>query len=94
MYTQINLKKILDTLPPYEKVKLEQNDIEHVNVCLDDIINTMSKWEIREFILNGTLSGEIMNQLKYHGVYNFLDSLDIDVIISYLESLGYNVRTF
>lgn len=41
MYMFINLQKIIDTLPLYEKAKLKVEGAELVNVCLEDIFSEL-----------------------------------------------------
>lgn len=63
MYTFINLQKIIDTLPCYEKTNLETDGPERVQVCFEDIWNSLSDYEKKEFLNNN--SKEIMNTLVF-----------------------------
>lgn len=63
LYTFVNLQKIIDTLPCYEKTRLETEGAANVQVCLDDIWNSLSDYEKKEFLNNN--SKEIMNTLVF-----------------------------
>ena len=64
MYTFINLQKIIDTLPKWEKNKLDIDGAKYVQVCLDDIWNGLSDDEKKEFLNNN--SKEIMDTLVFN----------------------------
>lgn len=90
MYTLINLKKIIDTLPPYEKANLEQNGAEYVNVCLEDIINLMSDYEKDEFFENSEVTKDFEKWFRGNCGSN-LDCYDDYDIAEYLRDRGYTV---
>lgn len=99
MFTFINLQKIIDTLPPYEKAKLKVEGAESVNVCLEDIYNSLFEFEQREFVDNNarelaSKSYDLIHRDDVDDSINedCLDSLDNDTIVCYLEEQGYTVK--
>lgn len=105
MYTFINLQKIINTLPPYEKAKLKVEGAEHVNVCLEDIFGALLDCEKREFIENNAdrIAAECSDVMAFRNVYYIendesdwdkLSSIDDDTIVSYLQDQGYNITDY
>lgn len=109
MYTFINLQKIINTLPPYEKAKLKVEGAEHVNVCLEDIYNSMSDFEKQEFLENngeqlardcGCLISRTNTYCSMQEDFNDesdwdkLSSIDDDTIVSYLQDQGYKITDY
>lgn len=89
MNTLISLKKIIDTLPLYEKQKLEQDGAEHVNVCLEDILLSMDEYERAMFFEENEKNMEIG---KYY--HRDLSDFSISEIEDYIESLGYELLIY
>lgn len=105
MYTFINLQKIIDTLPPYEKAKLKVEGAEHVNVCLEDIYNSMFDFEKKDFIENNaeTIARECCDVMAFRNMivvendesdWDKLSSIDDDTIVSYLQDQGYEITDY
>jgi hypothetical protein len=78
MYTLIKLKRIIDTLPKYEKENLKIEGAENVNVCLEDVYDSLTEFEKQEF-----------ENWKNYG--DLLDSIPNHILVRYLERWGYNV---
>lgn len=109
MYTFINLQRIIDTLPLYEKKKLKIEGAEYVNVCLEDIYNSMSDFEKQEFLenngeqlardcghlisLTNTYCG-MQEDFNNESDWDKLSSIDDDTIVSYLQDQGYNITDY
>lgn len=105
MYTFINLQKIIDTLPLYEKTKLKVEGAELVNVCLEDIFGELLDCEKKEFIENNAnrIATECSDVIAFRNVYYIendesdwdkLSSIDDDTIVSYLQDQGYNITEY
>lgn len=105
MYTFINLQKIIDTLPLYEKAKLKVEGAEHVNVCLEDIFGALLDCEKMEFIENNaeTIARECCDVMTFRNVFAVegyesdwekLSSIDDDTIVSYLQDQGYKITDY
>jgi hypothetical protein len=101
LYTFVNLQKIIDTLPCYEKTRLETEGVANVQVCLDDIWENLPEFEKIEFIRNHT--NEFISNIHTHDIINWddfvkdnvrLDDFDIDDIIAYIDSCGYTVSEY
>lgn len=101
LYTFVNLQKIIDTLPCYEKTRLETEGAANVQVCLDDIWENLPEFEKIEFIRNHT--NEFISNIHTYDIINWysfvkdnvsLDDFDTDDIAAYLESCGYTVRDY
>ena len=85
LYTFVNLQKIIDTLPCYEKTRLETEGASNVQVCLEDVVDLLLPDEKEEFL------DKYVQKPEYHPtLYDF----DIDDIISYLDSCGYIVKEY
>lgn len=105
MYTFINLQRIIDTLPLYEKKKLKIEGAEYVNVCLEDIYNSLANYEKKDFIENNaeTIARECCDVMTFRNVFavegyesdwDKLSSIDDDTIVSYLQDQGYNITDY
>lgn len=101
LYTFVNLQKIIDTLPCYEKTRLDTEGAANVQVCLDDIWDNLPEYEKSEFIRNHT--NEIIGNIHVYDIINWdnfvkdnvsLDDFDTDDIAAYLENCGYTVRDY
>ena len=101
LYTFVNLQKIIDTLPCYEKTRLDTEGAANVQVCLDDIWDILPEYEKSEFIRNHT--NEVVGNIHTYDIINWdsfvkdnvsLDDFDTDDIAAYLESCGYTVRDY
>ncbi len=104
MYTFVNLQKIIDTLPLYERQKLKIEGAEDVNVCLEDIYKVIPEYDLKDFLFNNGIS--IANDIAvsaycspdWDGIKRCfddqivtLDDFDTDDMVVYLEDLGYKV---
>ena len=69
LYTFVNLQKIIDTLPCYEKTRLETEGAANVQVCLEDIIELLTQYEKEEFLnkYNDFDDDEIVDYLRQRG---------------------------
>jgi hypothetical protein len=69
LYTFVNLQKIIDTLPCYEKTRLETEGAANVQVCLEDIIELLTPYEKEEFLnkYNDFDDDEIVDYLRQRG---------------------------
>lgn len=85
LYTFVNLQKIIDTLPCYEKTRLETEGAANVQVCLEDVIELLLPHEKEEFL------DKYIQKSECHIT---LDDFDIDDIVAYLDSCGYIVREY
>lgn len=91
LYTFVNLQKIIDTLPCYEKTRLDTEGAANVQVCLDDIWDNLPEYEKSEFIRNHT--NEIVGNIHTYDNVS-LDDFDIDDIVAYLDNCGYTVSEY
>lgn len=82
LYTFVNLQKIIDTLPCYEKTRLDTDGAAHVQVCLEDIIELLTPYEKEEFLE------------QYVHKHPSLDDFDNDEIVDYLRQRGYDVENW
>lgn len=89
MYTLVNLKQIIDTLPLYAKKEFEDFGADKINVTLDDIFGILSEYDKQMFIKNN--SKEL---IRYLDNQDMLDMISSDEIVDYLESLGYSVQNY
>lgn len=101
LYTFVNLQKIIDTLPCYEKTRLDTEGAANVQVCLDDIWDNLPEYEKSEFIRNH--ANEFISNIHTHDIINWdsfvkdnvsLDDFDTDDMVAYLENCGYIVREY
>ena len=81
LYTFVNLQKIIDTLPCYEKTRLETEGAANVQVCLEDIFELLTPYEKEEFL----------NKYNEQYAYPSLDDFDDDEIVDYLQQRGYEI---
>lgn len=88
LYTFVNLQKIIDTLPCYEKTRLDTEGAANVQVCLEDIIELLAPSEKEEFLnkYNDTQNNTYL--------YPSLDDFDDDEIVDYLQQRGYEVESW
>ena len=86
LYTFVNLQKIIDTLPCYEKTRLDTEGAANVQVCLEDIIELLAPHEKEEFL-------DKYNE-QYVDKQTSLDDFDDDEIVDYLQQRGYEVESW
>ena len=85
LYTFVNLQKIIDTLPCYEKNRLDTEGAANVQVCLEDIFELLTPYEQEEFL----------NKYNEQYVHNSsLDDFGDDEIVDYLRQRGYEVTNW
>jgi len=82
LYTYVNLQKIIDTLPCYEKTRLETEGAANVQVCLEDIIELLAPYEKEEFL--NKYNEQSADKIS-------LDDFDDDEIVDYLQQRGYEI---
>lgn len=89
LYTFVNLQKIIDTLPCYEKTRLETEGTANVQVCLEDIIELLTPYEKEEFLNKYNEQDAHTKNSAYP--YPSLDDFDDDEIVDYLQQRGYEI---
>lgn len=84
METYVTLKRIIDTLPLYERNEMEEKGFEHTNVSLEEVVKSLSDYEKNVFLEN------IEKELPRSKVT--LDDFDDDDIVEHLRDMGYRVN--
>ena len=89
LYTFVNLQKIIDTLPCYEKTRLETEGAANAQVCLEDIIELLTPYEKEEFL--NKYNEQYVHTQNNAYLYPSLDDFDDDEIVDYLQQRGYEI---
>lgn len=84
METYVTLKRIIDTLPLYERNEMEEKGFEHTNVSLEEVVKSLSDYEKKVFLEN------IEKELPRSKIT--LDDFDDDDIVEHLRDMGYRVN--
>ena len=92
LYTFVNLQKIIDTLPCYEKTRLDTEGAANVQVCLEDIFELLTPYEQEEFL--NKYNEQYVHTQNNTYLYPSLDDFDDDEIIDYLRQRGYEVESW
>lgn len=83
METYVTLKRIIDTLPLYERENVKMNGGEDTSVSLEEIVKSLSDYEKTTFFENI----KKLSPLPKPTLYDF----DDDDIVYYLTNMGYKV---
>jgi len=92
LYTFVNLQKIIDTLPCYEKTQLDTEGAANVQVCLEDIFELLTPYEQEEFL--NKYNEQYVHTPNNTYMYSSLDDFDDDEIVDYLQQRGYEVESW
>lgn len=92
LYTFVNLQKIIDTLPCYEKTRLDTEGAANVQVCLEDIFELLTPYEQEEFL--NKYNEQYVHTKSNTYMYSSLDDFDDDEIVDYLQQRGYEVESW